>query len=131
MRATVETGRVRRVLAAALLLTAAGCGGSGTSTPAGSAAPASSAAGQVASGEATVEVKQFTFTPAALTVAVGTKVTWKFLDSAKHNVKANDGSFKSDDLAGGATYSYTFTKAGEFPYICTIHQYMTATVTVR
>ena len=122
-------------MAALVLLAATACGGrDGGTTPAGpSSAPATSAAagGEVLSGEATVEVKQFAFTPAALTVTVGTKVTWKFLDSAKHNVKAGDGSFGSDDLSDGATFSHTFDKAGEFPYICSIHQYMTASVTVR
>ena len=66
-----------------------------------------------------------------MTVAVGTKVTWKFEDSAAHTVKANDGSFSSPPMKSGQTFSYTFTKAGTFPYICSIHQYMTGTITVK
>ncbi|GLZ43661.1 cupredoxin family copper-binding protein [Actinokineospora sp. NBRC 105648] len=123
---------MRAILAAAaLLLVLAGCG-TDSPSPGTSAAPSAPAAGgSVASGEVTVEVKNFAFAPQQLTVAVGTKVTWKFTDSAKHNVKANDKSFGSDDLSGGATFAHTFDKAGEFPYICSIHQYMTGTVTVR
>ncbi|MCW2524818.1 MAG: plastocyanin [Frankiales bacterium] len=66
-----------------------------------------------------------------LTVPVGTKVTWKFEDSAAHTVKANDGSFTSPAMKSGQTFSFTFTKAGSYPYICSIHQYMTGTITVH
>ncbi|WP_026422148.1 cupredoxin domain-containing protein [Actinokineospora inagensis] len=114
--------------AAVLLLVLAGCGPDSTSagTP-----PAPSTSDSVASGAVTVEIKNFTFTPQRLTVAVGTTVTWKFTDAAKHNVKATDKSFSSADLGDGATFAHTFDKAGEYPYICSIHQYMTGTVTVR
>ncbi|WP_412538547.1 cupredoxin domain-containing protein [Longispora sp. K20-0274] len=110
----------------------AGCGNSHPAAdhPAGSTLTASSAP-VVASGDTTVEVKDFTFTPQNLSVPVGAKVTWKFDDGAKHNVKASDGSFASADLNNGATYSFTFTKTGTFPYICGLHQFMTATITVR
>lgn len=83
-----------------------------------------------ASGGSTVEIKNFTFLPMALTVATGTTVTWKFDDSAPHTVKADDGSFTSPALSNGKTFSHTFTKAGTFGYICSIHQYMHGTVTV-
>ncbi len=116
--------------ATALVLALAACGGD-PGAPATPTTPAAGASGQAVSGEATVEIKDFTFTPAALTVTVGTKVTWKFTDSAKHNVKSDDGSFRSEDLSDGKTYSHTFDTAGEFPYICSLHQYMTASVTVR
>jgi plastocyanin len=84
-----------------------------------------------ASGTAMVDIKNFAFSPKDLTVTKGTKVTWKFEDSAAHTVKADDGSFTSPALSNGKTFSYTFTKTGTFKYICSIHQYMTATVTVK
>ncbi|GAA3031639.1 cupredoxin domain-containing protein [Actinokineospora globicatena] len=112
-----------RLIAAALVLALTGCGTDSASTP---SAPASTAIG-----DATVEIKNFTFTPQLLTVAVGTTVTWKFTDTAKHNVKASDKSFASTDLSDGATFTHTFDKPGEFPYLCSIHQYMTGTITVR
>ena len=82
-------------------------------------------------GSNAVAVKNFSFEPQKLSVPVGTKVTWTFDDSAKHNVTASDQSFKSTDLSSGATYSFTFNKAGTYNYICTIHQYMTGSVTVK
>jgi plastocyanin len=132
--------------ALAVSLTACGSSSSKTSGGGSSSAPASSpmspmasmsmssmpmAGSSQASGTATVDIKNFTFSPADLTVTKGTKVTWKFEDSAQHTVKADDGSFTSPAMSNGQTYSYTFTKPGTFKYICSIHQYMTATVTVK
>lgn len=110
-------------LLAALVVTSA-CG----STPSKSGGGGKSSS---ASGSVTVQVKDFTFNPKTLTVTKGTKVTWKFEDSADHNVLAGDMSFKSPDLKSGGTYSFTFNKPGTYQYICGIHQYMTATVTVK
>jgi plastocyanin len=45
-------------------------------------------------------------------------------------VTADDASFTSDTIAGGATFSHTFDTAGTFAYHCTIHSQMKATVTV-
>jgi plastocyanin len=79
----------------------------------------------------TVNVKNFSFQPGSLTVPVGTKVTWKFDDSAQHALKANDSSFTSNPLSSGQTYSFTFSKAGTYSYICSIHTYMKGTVVVQ
>ena len=84
-----------------------------------------------ASGSTTVHVKNFSFDPQNLTVTKGTKVTWTFDDSTDHNVAAGDKTFKSKDLKSGGNYSFTFNTAGKYDYICTIHQYMTGSVTVQ
>ena len=78
-----------------------------------------------------VEVKDFKFTPGTITIKKGQKVTWKFDDSAQHNVTADDKKFASKDLANGQTYSETFNTVGSYSYVCTIHQYMRGTVTVK
>jgi plastocyanin len=140
------------VLAAALLLTAlvSACssskssGGStptgGGSTPTvgaststgGGSTPPASGGGSTASGkDVNVEVKNFAFAPKTVTVSTGSKVTWKFDDSTAHNATANDKSFKSSDLSGGKTFSFTFNKAGTYDYMCTIHPFMKATVVVN
>lgn len=108
--------------AAALLIVASGC--SSSSAPAGGSSATSG-------GPATVTVKNFSFSPADLTVPTGTKVTWRFEDAVQHNVTANNGTFKSPDLRKGQSYSYTFHKPGTYAYICTIHQYMHGTVIVK
>lgn len=84
-----------------------------------------------ASGSTTVSVKQFSFNPQNLTVTKGTKVTWKFEDDTDHTVTADKKTFKSRDLKNGKTYSYTFNTAGKYSYFCSIHQYMTGSVTVN
>jgi plastocyanin len=118
-------------LVAVMGLTSA-CGSSKGS--AGGASKSSGSSTSVGSGTTapdTVEVKNFSFTPQNITVNVGTRITWTFEDTAAHNVTADDGSFKSTDLSRGGTYSFTFNTAGKYSYICTIHQYMKGTVTVR
>ena len=78
-----------------------------------------------------MDVKNFAFAPSNLTVAKGATVTWKFDDSAQHNVTSSDGSFKSTDQSSGGTYTHTFNTAGTYNYICSIHQFMKGTITVK
>ena len=109
----------------------ASCSSSGGSSKGGSSSTGSASSSSSTSSGDTVDVKNFSFTPASLTVAKGTTVTWKFDDSANHNVTASDNSFKSTDLHTGGSYSYTFNTVGTYNYICTIHQYMKGSVTVK
>ncbi|MDP9091406.1 MAG: cupredoxin family copper-binding protein [Actinomycetota bacterium] len=116
----------------ALLTCAVFASACSSSNKSGSGAGASSSTtGSSASSSNTVHVKNYSFNPQAVTVAVGTKVTWIFDDNAAHTVTASDGSFKSGDLSSGGTYSHVFNAAGTYAYICSIHQYMHATVTVK
>ncbi|WP_405163450.1 cupredoxin family copper-binding protein [Nocardia sp. NBC_01499] len=98
-----------------------GMPGMSMSPPAQAAAPA---------GPNAVNIDNFAFAPATLTVKAGTKVTWANRDEEPHTVAATDGSFHSPGLGTGATYSFTFAKAGTFAYICSIHPFMKATVVV-
>jgi plastocyanin len=78
----------------------------------------------------TVSIKNFAFAPAAVTVKVGTTITWTNTDQEAHTVTSKDGAFHSPVLNAGSTYHYTFTKPGTYNYLCTIHPFMTATVVV-
>jgi amicyanin len=78
-----------------------------------------------------VSITNFAFTPANLTVKVGETVTWTNKDEEPHNVVAGDSSFHSPGMDANATYSFTFTKAGSFDYICGIHPFMHGTVVVN
>jgi len=111
----------RVVLPIGLLVTStlAGCGGS------------SGAAAKL--GPDDVEVADFTFAPPTLTVAVGTTVTWHFdQPSAPHNVVSltTPVLFNSGGPKGKGTYSFTFTTAGTYPYLCQIHPTMRGTIVV-
>ena len=94
-------------------------------------APADPPAEAVA-GDTTVDIAEFMFGPAELTVAVGDTVTWTNLDSAAHTATASvPGTIISGDLQQDATYEYTFEEGGAFQYICAYHPFMTGTITVE
>jgi len=80
----------------------------------------------------TVSIKNFAFDPPAITVKVGATVTWTNADQDPHTVTSDgkSGPLNSKPLNQGDTYQYTFAQAGTFSYLCTIHPFMTATVTV-
>jgi amicyanin len=80
-----------------------------------------------------VEIKDYMYAPKAITVKVGTTVTWTNQDGVKHTVTTdNDAPAKIDsELFGkGETFSYTFEKAGTYNYYCQPHPYMKGSVTV-
>lgn len=117
-------------LIVALGLLVFGCGGSGGAATTVSTAATTATTG-APSGAATVVLKGFAFSPASITIKVGETVTWENQDGAAHNVIADDGSFKSADFGQGKTFSFTFTKAGTYPYSCHIHPDMKGTVVVQ
>jgi plastocyanin len=78
-----------------------------------------------------VKIDNFSFGPAALTVPVGTTVTWTNRDDIPHTVVSTDGVFKSKVLDTDEKFTYTFSKAGTFPYFCSIHPKMTGKVIVQ
>ena len=78
-----------------------------------------------------VTIKGFRFTPADINVKVGDNVVWTNADTAPHTVESTDGTLKSDELSKGDTYSYTFTKAGKYDYVCGIHPSMHGSVMVQ
>ena len=80
---------------------------------------------------ASVSIANFSFTPATLSVSVGTTVTWTNNDSVTHTVTADQGAFDSNNLSPGNTFSFTFSQAGTYPYHCKIHPSMMGTIQVQ
>lgn len=80
-----------------------------------------------------MEIDNFSFEPAALTVSVGTTVTWANRDGIPHTVVSSDDpkAFKSKVLDTDEKFSFTFSKAGAYSYFCSIHPKMTARVVVQ
>ncbi|MDO8688591.1 MAG: cupredoxin family copper-binding protein [Dehalococcoidia bacterium] len=104
------------------------------STAASGAAPAlaTAAAGVAPAGAVTdVTIQGFAFGPKTLTVPVGTTVRWTNKDSAAHTASASKGAFDSGNLAPGQSFSFKFTQAGSYDYVCKYHSNMTATITVQ
>ncbi len=80
---------------------------------------------------AAVNIDNFVFGPPTITVPVGATVTWTNKDDIPHTSVSTDGVFKSKVLDTDEKFSYTFTKAGTYPYYCTIHPKMTGKVVVQ
>jgi amicyanin len=78
-----------------------------------------------------VKIDNFTFGPAELAVPVGTTVTWTNRDDIPHTVVSTDKVFKSKVLDTDEKFSFTFSKAGTYPYFCSIHPKMTGKVVVQ
>lgn len=81
--------------------------------------------------DAMVEMKNFDFTPMALTVPAGTTVVWKNDDGEPHTVVSTDGLFRSAALDQNDTFKFTFDKPGTYKYVCSIHPKMVGTITVK
>ena len=75
-----------------------------------------------------VKIDNFSFGPGTLTVPVGTTVTWTNRDDIPHTVVSTEGAFKSKVLDTDEKFSFTFSKAGTYPYFCSIHPKMTGKV---
>jgi plastocyanin len=78
----------------------------------------------------TIQIAEFAFSPATITVVAGTTVTWTNADSTPHTVTAEGGAFDSDILDPGASFSFTFAEPGTFAYFCALHPAMQATITI-
>lgn len=77
-----------------------------------------------------VQIVDFAFTPATLTISAGDTVTWTNGDQVVHTATSTSGAFDSGDLAPGASFSLTFTTPGTYDYLCTPHPTMTGKIVV-
>jgi plastocyanin len=78
-----------------------------------------------------VKIDNFSFVRGTLTVPVGTTVTWTNRDDIPHTAVSTEGAFKSKVMDTDEKFSYKFTKAGTFPYFCSVHPKMTGKVVVQ
>lgn len=78
-----------------------------------------------------VWIQGMAFDPPTITVNAGTTITWTNKDATVHTVTSDTGLFNSGNIATNGTFSYMFATAGSYPYHCSIHPYMTATVVVK
>jgi plastocyanin len=118
----------------------------GCSTNAESAATAPTSTTSVPAGPV-INLSSLMFNPPTTTVKVGTTVTWRNDEPITHTVTSGrcqgvdkttglrssqdpDGTFSARLAGKGKTFSFTFTKPGNYTYYCDIHQGMNATITV-
>jgi len=144
---TTKQGFTVRKSASALAATAllvAGLTGCSSSDPTDTTS--STSAGSKADGTV-ITLSQLMFMPATTKIKVGTKVTWTNDESISHTVTSGeptgvdkgtslrsgekpDGMFDEKLAKKGDSFSFTFEKAGTYPYYCDIHQGMNAEVVV-
>lgn len=91
-----------------------------TPTPASQAAPR---------GTVTIDIANFKFKPATVTVEAGSKVSWVNHDSAPHTATAN-GGFDTGTLKQGDMRTLTLKQPGTYAYVCQFHPFMKATIIV-
>jgi len=78
-----------------------------------------------------INIDNFSFMPAALTVPAGTKVVWTNHDDIPHTVVERSQKFKSKGLDTDDSFSYTFTEAGTYEYFCGLHPKMVGKIIVE
>jgi len=93
--------------------------------------PSVTANDQPSAANAEVKIDNFSFGPQTVTVPIGATVTWTNRDDIPHTVVSTDGVFKSKVRDTDEKFSYTFTKAGTYPYFCSVHPKMTGTIVVQ
>lgn len=129
------------VLATALLISACGSSGSHSSAPAmpmsmsmshAAAMPqAMPTSAIVTSGHTAVQISNYAFIPARITVKAGTRITWTNHDKTAHTATANNHSFDTGTIAPKASKTVDFKRPGVYRYHCVFHAFMTATVVVK
>ena len=75
------------------------------------------------------------YQPNPVQVSTGATVTWTNDDAQPHTATSGENAtpdqrFDSNIMAPAATFSHTFTEAGEYPYFCLLHPNMVGTVSV-
>lgn len=76
-----------------------------------------------------VEIKNFAFSPKAMTVKAGSIVTWENKDNASHTIKSI--MFVSSEIPQNYKFKYQFIEPGTYEYSCGLHPNMKGTIIVK
>jgi plastocyanin len=119
------------ICAACLFLAACGGGGGDSSASSQATSVQSTGAAGTSSGDS-VSIKDFAYSPPALTVAKGTAVTFTNQDSTNHTATSTgQDAFDTGTIGHGQTKSVTLETPGTFSYVCSFHPFMHGSITVR
>jgi plastocyanin len=77
----------------------------------------------------TVNIRDFSYRPATLTVDRGTTVVFANHDSVSHTATKR-GSFSTGKIKPGKSKSVRFSSKGTYRYLCTIHPEMRGKIVV-
>jgi plastocyanin len=90
--------------------------------------------GTVAPQVVTVDIRNYAYSPATITIQAGTRVRWTNLDNDRHSITdtASPARFDSGLFAPNGTWSYVFNTPGTYTYYCSLHgTFMSGTVIVQ
>jgi|SRR5665647_72649 len=76
-----------------------------------------------------VTIKGFAFQPTTTTISIGDTIRWTNMDSVNHDIKGD--TFDSGMMSPNTTFEFTFTQAGTYNYICSIHPSMQGLIVVQ
>ena len=79
---------------------------------------------------ANVSIVNFAFSPPSVNINVNDSVNWTWAGSP-HSTTSDTGLWESGVRGTGAIFTHTFTSAGSFPFHCSVHPFMTGTITVQ
>lgn len=79
----------------------------------------------------TITIRGMAFDPPVAEAPLGSTIVWKNEDIVEHTATAEDKTFDSGRIASQRTWSYSATKAGNFPYACTLHPTMKGTLVIK
>ena len=75
-------------------------------------------------------ISGFCFSPATITIPAGSDVTWSNMTVASHTSTSDTGLWNTGLVGTGQSATVAFPTPGSFPYHCSIHPDMKATVVV-
>jgi plastocyanin len=79
---------------------------------------------------ANISIVNFAFSPNSVSISVNDSVKWTWAGSP-HSTTSDTGLWESGVQGTGATFTHTFTSAGSFPFHCSVHPFMTGTISVQ
>lgn len=88
----------------------------------------------IATADAIIAIRDFSFQPDSVRVAAGATVAWVNCEPPgveAHTSTSDTGVWDSPLLSSGGLYTRTFDQAGIFPYHCEPHPFMQAKVVVE
>lgn len=77
-----------------------------------------------------VEIREFVFAPARLTVAPGDQITWTNRDVVPHTATASDESWDTGLLEQGQSKTLTIAEGLQIRYFCRYHPSMKAELVI-
>jgi plastocyanin len=112
---------------AALAFVLVACGSSSKNSSSNTPTTAAAASSGAASDTITIQNLKFT----SITVKPGATVTVKNEDTTTHTSSADNGEWNTGNIDAGSSATFTApTKPGSYKFHCTIHTFMTGTLTV-